>query len=390
MTANQVAINLALNEKRSEPGSGPAKEDLEKSQRRDTVRMATHDVAEHRSVGATQKTFVTIVMPTLNEEDYIAAAINSLIPAGGALDCELLVVDGGSTDRTAAIVEQLSSIDSRIRLVPNKRRIQSVAVNIAARIANPRSKYLVRADCHCVYPKDFVATCVMALEETKAASVVVSMHTEGRTLLQQAIAAAQNSRLGNGAAAHRLTGWSGYVDHGHHAGFDKDVFLDLGGYDESFVCNEDAELDTRILKSHRKIFLVGDAAITYFPRRDLQGLARQYFSFGSGRAKTIRKHLMLPRLRQLLPVAALIGCIASLALSYFDIRFLMFPLAYLAVCLGWGLQLAIKGRSWHLTLSGLAAIVMHMSWATGFLAQLIKMEHSSLDASGPPKSQATS
>lgn len=389
MTTNQIASNVAQYEKRSEPSSWPVREDPERSQRRDTAWTESHDVAEQWRAGTAEKSFVTIIMPTLNEEGYIAAAINSLRPAGGALDYELLVVDGGSTDRTAEIVEELSSRDSRIRLVPNKRKIQSVAVNIAARIAHPRSKYLVRADCHCVYPKDFVATCVKALEETKAASVVVSMHTEGRTLLQQAIAAAQNSRLGNGAAAHRLTGWSGYVDHGHHAGFDKDVFLDLGGYDESFVCNEDAELDTRILKSNRKIFLVGDAAITYFPRRDLQGLARQYFSFGSGRAKTIRKHLVFPRLRQLLPVVALIGSIASLALAYFDIRFLMFPLTYLAVCLGWGLQLAIKGRSWHLALSGLAAIVMHMSWATGFLAQLFKMERSAHDVSGPPKSQAT-
>ena len=317
-----------------------------------------------------KKAFVTIAMPALNEENYIAAAIDSLLPDHEIFDYELLVLDGGSTDDTAAIVRQLSSLNSRIRLVANERKIQSAAVNIAARIADPRSKYLVRADCHSIYPTRFIEICVQALREKNAASVVVSMHTVGRTPLQRAIAAAQNSRLGNGASKHRLTGWSGYVDHGHHAAFDRQTFLVMEGYDENFICNEDAELDTRFLKSNRNIYLSGDATITYFPRRDFRGLARQYFYFGAGRAKTVLKHRVFPKLRQLAPLGAFLACAASLALSPIEPRLLVIPTAYLAICFGLGLGLAIKERDWHFALSGVAAVVMHMSWAVGFLYEL--------------------
>ncbi len=64
--------------------------------------------------------------------------------------------------------------------------------------------------------------------------MVVPLRTIGVTPLQRAIAAAQNSRLGNGGSAHRLGGISGYVSHGHHAIFDRREFLRVGGYDESF------------------------------------------------------------------------------------------------------------------------------------------------------------
>jgi succinoglycan biosynthesis protein ExoA len=323
---------------------------------------------------SSDKPFVTIVMPALNEESYIAAAIQSLLPDPGVIDYELLVLDGGSTDDTEAIVRRLSSLNSRIRLVANERKIQSAAVNIAARIADPRSNYLVRADCHSIYPKRFVEICVQALREKNAASVVVSMHTVGRTPLQRAIAAAQNSRLGNGASKHRLTGWSGYVDHGHHAAFDRHTFLELDGYDENFICNEDAELDTRILKSNRNIYLSGDATITYFPRRDFRGLARQYFNFGAGRAKTVLKHRVFPKLRQLAPLGAFLACAASLVLSPIEPRLLIIPTAYLAICFGLGLGLAIKERDWHFALSGVAAVVMHMSWAVGFLYELARFK----------------
>jgi succinoglycan biosynthesis protein ExoA len=72
---------------------------------------------------------VTIIVPVLNEEKYIRGAIASLIPASNNLDYELIVLDGGSTDRTLGIVEEMAALNSRIRLEPNPARYQSAAVN---------------------------------------------------------------------------------------------------------------------------------------------------------------------------------------------------------------------------------------------------------------------
>ena len=319
---------------------------------------------------ADEKPFVSIIMPALNEEHYIEAAIRSVLPRAGSIDYELLVMDGGSTDRTEAVVAALSAENHRIKLVRNPRRIQSAAMNIAAREADPRAKYLLRADCHADYPEGFAERSIAALGEREAASVVVTMHSQGNGCMQKAIAAASNSRLGNGGSAHRRSGISGYVDHGHHAAFDRATYLALGGYDERFGHNEDAEYDQRVIRSGKRIYLLGDLAIRYFPRAGLGSLSRQYRNYGWGRANTMLKHRAWPRLRQLLPVVILLGNAGAIGLSLLEPLSLALPLLYAALCCGWGLMLAAKAGDGCLAMSGPAAMVMHMGWAVGFLSRL--------------------
>jgi succinoglycan biosynthesis protein ExoA len=319
-------------------------------------------------VPQTEKPLVTIVMPALNEELHIATAIRSIAPPKSGLDCEILVMDGGSADKTQAIVRELATQDRRIRLIQNERRTQSAAMNLAARLADPRSKVLIRADCHSRYPEGFVAGCVQTLQRTGSASVVVAMRTEGQAGLQRAIAAAQNSRLGNGGSQHRMANRSGYVDHGHHAAFDRKMFVALGGYDEAFRHNEDAEYDVRVGRSGGRIYLAHDLAIEYYPRSTFADLARQYFNFGWGRARTLWKHGMRPRARQMLPVAILVSCLAAGLLGWLTSPvFFAWPLLYVATCLIWGCCLALRQGSGSVLLSGPAAMVMHLSWGAGFL-----------------------
>lgn len=320
--------------------------------------------------GAVARRFVTIAMPALNEERYIAEAISSIAPRSEGLDWELLVLDGGSSDRTASVVAGIAANEPRVRLLANDRRIQASAVNLAARVADPRAEILVRADCHAAYPKDFVERCVARLTDQDSASVVVPMRAEGRGCIQAAIAAAQNSRLGNGGSPHRMGEWSGYVDHGHHAAFDRRAFLALGGYDERFTHNEDAEFDTRMVASGRRIYLDGGLGISYFPRASFGALARQYFAYGRGRARTVLKHRITPRLRQLLPVGVLLGCLGAFLAAPLDVRLLALPLLYALACLAWGAVLALRERQLCAVLSGVAAIVMHLAWGAGFLAEI--------------------
>jgi succinoglycan biosynthesis protein ExoA len=135
---------------------------------------------------------------------------------------------------------------------------------------------------------------------TGAESVVVSMTARGVTCFQKAAAAAQNSRLGNGGSAHRRLAEGRFVDHGHHALMNINAYRSVGGYDETFTHNEDAELDARLIAAGYRIYLCPGADITYYPRTSLTSLFRQYRNFGRGRAMTILKHRMKPKLRQMI------------------------------------------------------------------------------------------
>src|SRR2546421_453420 len=111
-----------------------------------------------------------------------------------------------------------------------------------------------------------------AQRTTGADSVVVSMIAKGVTCSQMAAAAAQNSKLGNGGSAHRRKAQGRFVDHGHHALLDVNAFRLVGGYDESFSHNEDAELDFRLTAAGCRIYLCAGADITYYPRKRLLSL----------------------------------------------------------------------------------------------------------------------
>lgn len=99
--------------------------------------------------------FISVVMPALNEEDYILSALESITDMNENTDYEVLVIDGGSTDRTRQLVEGFGATNPRIKLIDNPKRLQSAAVNLAARIAAPEARVIVRADCHADYPPRF-------------------------------------------------------------------------------------------------------------------------------------------------------------------------------------------------------------------------------------------
>jgi succinoglycan biosynthesis protein ExoA len=110
----------------------------------------------------------------------------------------------------------------------------------------------------------------------------------------------------------------------------------------------------------------------YYPRSNFVSLARQYFNHGSGRARTFLKHGGLPGGRQMLPVAALLACLLSLGLAVANPAFSAVAILYALACTTWGLALAIQQRQICAALSGPAAVVMHMSWAIGFVRSVLK------------------
>jgi succinoglycan biosynthesis protein ExoA len=314
--------------------------------------------------------FLTIAIPVLNEERYIAACLRSLLAQIDPLRSEIIVIDGGSEDSTVQIVSAIAVRHPVIRTLYNPRRIQSAAINLAARSASPRSTLLMRADAHAEYPAGFVAGCVHDLVESHATSVVVPLRAAGRSCFQRAVAAAQNGWIGNGGSRHRTLAKPGFVTHGHHALFDLRFFRKLGGYDESFTHNEDAEYDHRSLVANGSIWMAA-VPVWYFPRDTIKSLARQYYNHGRGRARTLFTHKLRPALRQLLPPAILLVNSAAILLALAYPWLMIVPSFYGGACCLAGVWSAIRSREVCCVAAGLAAVVMHMSWAVGFIVQTL-------------------
>ena len=118
-----------------------------------------------------------------------------------------------------------------------------------------------------------------------------------------------------------------------------------------------------------------EAAITYFPRRTLGALARQYFKHGAGRMRTLRRHRLMPRPRQLAAPSIVIMSLVSVAMVPVSLWFVLLPASYVATCLIWALISAIRTRDPWLLGIGPAAIVTHMSWGIGFLIAALAIQN---------------
>jgi succinoglycan biosynthesis protein ExoA len=294
------------------------------------------------------KPLVSIIMPCYNEEKYIGQAIESLIDDWVLKNCEFLVVDGGSVDRTREIIEALSrKIEAGflgaererpwpfLRRLNNSARIQACGMNRG--IEEARGEIILRADAHCLYPPGYVEYCLrslIALEKEGVANFGGFIKPVGHSLTQLAIALALKNPIGVGDSRWHLGRKSGYVDTVYLGIFRKKILEEIGRYDPRAHPNEDAELNLRLLKSGKKIYLDGSLGVYYFVRDSLSHLARQYFYYGQGRAYTTLKHRRFTSWRQVAPVMVITAVATGFVGGFFWPQLWLIPGAYLAVLAG--------------------------------------------------------
>ncbi|WGV98437.1 glycosyltransferase family 2 protein [Vibrio sp. YMD68] len=318
---------------------------------------------------------ILVVIPCLNEEDYIQEIVAFCHQETLGSSSHIVVADGGSSDNTLLILKQLSMKMPNLTILENHKKIQSVGVNLAVERFGHDFDYFVRIDVHASYPSQYISTLLDEAKTHNADSVVVSMDTQGKNPVQSLIALAQNSPLGNGGSSHRNTQNSGkWVEHGHHALMSTDAFLSVGGYDESFSHNEDAELDARLTKAGFKIWLTNATNLIYYPRSQLIPLAKQYAGYGKGRCQNLLKHQEKPRLRQWVPVFVF-PCLLLAILSVFHWVFAIPALTWFFATLLAGAIIAAKSSTTLTTLKyavWLPAMIMHLAWSYGFCMQLSK------------------
>ncbi len=261
---------------------------------------------------ATTKPLVTIAIPCFNEERHIEACLNDIFAQDyPAESIEILVGDGMSTDRTREILAGIvRRRPEQVRVIDNPKRLQSAAMNVM--LGASRGDVIIRMDVHARYAPDYVSQCVAVLEETGADNVGGAQRAVPETWFQKALCGALESPLGVGGARYRSAEAEGPVDTVFLGAFRRRIFDKVGGYDPNAITNEDAELNQRILEAGGSIFLSKKIVVHYFPRDSFKSLARQYYKYGKGRARTLLKRRSFPTPRPAIPFLMVAGGTAML------------------------------------------------------------------------------
>jgi len=312
-----------------------------------------------------------VLVPVLNEEAHIEGTLEAILAQRFAAGLEVLVIDGDSADRTREIVERFAAADRRVRLLANPERLIPNALNIGLRHAGGR--YVARMDAHAHYPPDYIARAVERFEAGGVACVSGPQVPHGEGRWARRVALALGTRLGMGGASFRAATREIEVDTAFTGVWRRETLLELGGWDERWPINEDAELAARIREAGGTYVCLPAMAARYFPRNSVPQLARQYYRYGLYREKTARHHPTGLRRSHLLPPAvalATAGAVAGPARKPARAALL----AYAAALAAGTAEAARTGEGEARDLAWLPAVfaTMHLAWGTGFLAGCLR------------------
>ncbi len=257
-------------------------------------------------------TAVTVVMPVLNEERCVADAVQSVL-GQTFTDVELLVVDGESTDATAATVRAIAEREPRVRLLHNPARTIPSALNIGLREAQGR--FIARVDGHASVSDTYLERAVATLAvDPQVAAVGGRRIGVARTDSGVAVATALSSRFGVGDSINHYADSAQDTDHASFGVFRVDVLREIGGWDENLLVNEDVDLDHRILGLGFRIRFDPAMSIYWKVRETIPELGRQYRRYGRGKAAMVRKNgRRAVRIRHLAPPALVVALAAAAA-----------------------------------------------------------------------------
>ena len=308
-------------------------------------------------------------MPVLNEENYLAAAVQAILDQNYPGGMSIALAIGPSQDRTQQVAEELAAKDPRIVVVPNSTGRTPDGLNAA--IAATSQDIVVRVDAHCELSQGYIETAIETLNRTGADNVGGVMAAVGQTTFEQAVAAAMGSPLGVGAASFHTGGQEGPADTVYLGVFRRSALERVGGYDPHFTRAQDWEMNFRIRETGGTVWFNPHLEVTYRPRPTLRKLAKQYFEYGLWRREVMRTHPETTSgksaLRYFAPPMAVVGSLAGLLLGLAGLKWaFVAPLGYVAIETFASLSLLRSAkRGWFYV--PVVLLTMHWSWGTGFI-----------------------
>jgi glycosyltransferase involved in cell wall biosynthesis len=314
---------------------------------------------------------VSVVIPMRNEEEHIFKCLQSVVEQDYPKDLmEVLVVDGMSGDKSGKIAREFARKYKFIRVMMNPKR--STASSLNSGIVESRGEVIVRMDAHCLFHQDYIHACIQVMGETGADNVGGYVVPLGTRYIQKAIALVMGSFFGIGSTRFSRGNRGMFVDTVSFGAYRRQVFEKIGLYDENATYGEDDELNLRLTQSGGRIFLSPRIISEYYPRSSISSLWKQYYNYGRGKVRTIKKHGRLGSWRHLIPGVFLLSIVTSLTL------FLVNPmcLAGTAIICGSYLIFSIvvsaricRREGWkYLPVLPVVFGALHFSYGSGFLS----------------------
>ncbi len=230
---------------------------------------------------------LSILIAAYNEEKVIKATLRSVVDTDYPGPFEVIVVDDGSTDQTAAEVAKAAFVDKRIRLVKQRNGGKAAALQTAVLEAKHDIFVFLDADTH--FERTTLARLVRPLRGENAGAV--SGHARVGNL-RTFIARCQSLEYVCGFNLDRraYAEWDCItVVPGAISALKRSALAAAGGFSLDTLA-EDTDLTLSLHRNGYKIDYVADAVAWTEAPETIRGLARQRFRWAYGTLQCLWKH----------------------------------------------------------------------------------------------------
>jgi len=182
---------------------------------------------------------VSVVIPTFQEENYIANVLSRLVNVKP--EVEIIVVDGGSSDRTIQIARRFTPHIYRLR-----ERGISKARNYGAKVAH--GDIIIFLDADVLPPEDFVKRTLKAFEDPCVVGATCNIMPLRPKPAEFLFFRIYNLIL-------RVSSYFNPHARGEFFAVRKAAFLRVMGFNEGLSCLEDHDLANRLSRLGRFVFI---------------------------------------------------------------------------------------------------------------------------------------
>lgn len=291
---------------------------------------------------------------------------------------EVVLIDSMSDDTTKTIMKRFSDENKdfkNIQVLDNPGKKQAMGWNVA--IKNYRGDAILRVDAHASIPFDFVRKNVEALESGEFVSGGIRPNIiQEKTSWKETLLLAESSMFGSSAASYRRSEKKSYVKSVFHGAYKREVFDNVGGFDEQLGRTEDNEIHYRIRKAGYKICYSPDIISYQHTRSTLKGMLKQKYGNGYWVALTLKVCPGCLSFYHFVPLCFVIGIIGVSilkAIGYPFFSYLMWGMYWLcAVLMSF---IAVKGQKKNLYQLSLPILffLLHVSYGIGSLVGMMKL-----------------
>ncbi|MFA4669677.1 glycosyltransferase [Pyrococcus kukulkanii] len=222
---------------------------------------------------------VSIIATVKNEAETIEDLLNSILSQSYLPD-EVIIVDGGSRDRTVEILDSYKRLFKKFGIryeviIENNVNI-SKGRNIAIKHAN--SEIIVSVDGGCILHEDFIRNIVTPLIENSQIDVVGGRY-------EALIQSRWDEVIAELTIPHPrriLRKPESFLPSARAIAFRKKCWELVGGFPEWLYTGEDTVFDIMLKKAGCKFLILPNAVVYWRLRKNLKELFRQYFKYAEG------------------------------------------------------------------------------------------------------------